>query len=316
MKTLFNRLAAFVLAALTLFGAAGCANEGEPASETPEPSAEAAANTPEPTPTPLPTPEPTPLLDLTGWKVVTGEKGGPSRDMQDWEMPGGYVDVDPELRAKLDDPENADALFKVEIQNYRPYAKMTEKERAEYFRNAEERSDELLDLVNSPAFARMEEEFNTWFSEVYFPTSPLKDKLPSYIPEEDAEFYKDWQSFLYTTLFIEGYPNYHELFLEYLCENGEAEKAESYRPLAEQYWELNSPTGDRPQALADAVRADLERLIGLGYRIDLDSFSDYSLSCFAYLTKDQIEHFAADPDYPYRLAFFFRWIKYRQYEDG
>lgn len=115
---------------------------------------------------------------------------------------------------------------------------------------------------------------------------------------------------------MEGYPNYHELFLEYLCENGESEKAESYRPLAERYWELNCSRAERPQAMTDAVRADLERLISLGYRIDLSTFSDYSMSCFGYLTKDQIEHFAADPDYPYRIAFFFRWIKYRQYEDG
>lgn len=270
-------------------------------------AATASAPTPAPTPTPLPTPEPTPLLDLTGWNVVTGE-GVAGVDGQERIPWGGYVGIDEAVQIELDKDENDDALFKVEICNMWPLSKFPYEEHERILAELQELCREEDRLCSNETYQEFYEEFEIWFANVYYPWCPYKD-MPPPLPGMDEEAWHLWYEFLGFTIFKEGFPNYFDLFLTYLDEQGEYEKVQRYRPVAEECWDASYRCENwYSQELVDVVYEDFERLIDAGYRIDLESFNYRHYTCEAYLTKEQIMDFDADEGFAYQIAFSFAWL--------
>lgn len=254
---------------------------------------------PTPDPTEAPTPEPTPWAppDLTGWKVVEIEGKGYIEPSYVIEPP--YVMLMAGVAEALEDPANDGALFKVMIMPARnlniPIDAQLEWHQANYLRCREvwER------IENDPVFIEFDEAFHDWFVTAYFEDCPFKDLSP-----DGEDFWHDPEFLLTDTLYDPDFPNYYEMFLDYLTENGEGERAELYRPLAEEYWQasFDARYEHMPEMIDDMIR-DCERLIDLGYRIDMTTFSSYKLSVTAYLTKEQILNFTTDPNIVYYIFF-------------
>ena len=263
-------------------------------------AATASAPTPAPTPTPLPTPEPTPLLDLTGWNVGTGEEGEP--DNEEAVRDPGSIMIHEKLKAELEKNDDEKTLYRIRLIILNRYDDKGERvDTSEYWLEKWERKEKIeRDFV----FAKFRSEFYEWYYNIYFPDCPYKDSAADLHPGYMGDEWRDPDALLYDTLLHPDYPNYYELFLNYLIENGEEEKAETYRPKAEEHWEaLYKLNYERPQETMDAITEDFKRLIGEGYRIDLDSYDEISFGWTAYLTKEQILDFDADKHFAYFLGF-------------
>lgn len=269
-------------------------------------------------PAELPTPEPTPLLDLTGWKVVTGE-GGSGRHYEEAAVELAPLEIQDKLKAELDKPENEGSLFKVEIMVLDPYAKLSEEEHEKAVNESKRWEEEFNRFrEEEPLFREFHDAFIDWFDNVYFPDCPFRMEAHTYydsLPQDHWNYPADlfWWTFL-----DKRFPNYFELFLSYLDENGESDKAESFGPVAERsYTLLYNDCYLRPQEYKRAIHEEAERLISLGYRIDIDLFdetygTDDNLCgvLTAFLTKEQILDFAGDPAYSYYISFSFEAVGY------
>ena len=268
-------------------------------------------------PAELPTPEPTPLLDLTGWKVVTGEGGG-FEEIALYIEPGTVM-IESKLQEALDNMDDEGALFKVEIVIRNNGAKLTEEELIGIQTRRESRLTEIAEYFGSCELeSSFVDEFWNWFYNTYSPRYPKRLfalLIEAFAPRDPMQEMKnDAANIFYYTMLDRRFPDYYELFFNYLCENGEIEKVESYRPIAAMLRKRLYYDQCRTEPeYTDKLLSELKRLESMGYRIDVKSaFQRFSHSrAVAYLTKEQILDFPADPDYAYLICF----CGWQSYED-
>lgn len=58
-----------------------------------------------------------------------------------------------------------------------------------------------------------------------------------------------------------------------------------------------------PQVIVAEYEAEIARLIALGYNVEASTLDARAGSVCAYLTKEQIENFSANPEYAYWIFF-------------
>lgn len=284
---------AVMLAALFAFGCA----DAPPDAAVPY---EAAVTSDEKTAEPTKDGDPAP--DVSGYRIVTGNGMFSGRETP---PEGGYVFVADALREAVDNPANADALFEVNIWYSHGEAKLSAEVNERIRAEIEADSERMNEIYNEPAFAEFNAEFSEWFNDVYFPDCPYKDRYPLW---GEPGMWQAADNLLADTLFEPGF-DYYDKFFAYLEENGGQDKAEIYRPLAEEYWQLGYKASEHyiAEELYDVCTADCRRLIELGYRIDLDRLSPKRFGCTAYLTREQITDFDNDMDFGYELTFPIDW---------
>ena len=215
---------------------------------------------------------PAPTVDLTGKKIVYGSG---NVTIPEWVPRSGEYYLFGSLEEELEKDENADALFYVRIEFF-GFAKAVMRELRQELLNR------LLAAEHDPVLIEMMKEFNRWWSDVGFPNA-------------SAEEIKAFESGN-TEPFFEG-------FFDYIAVTVSKQKSREYREamlrlIAAQYeYEFH----DVPQEVIAEYNAEIARLSALGYEIDTSSLHERAESVCAYLTREQIENFAADPEYFYYI---------------
>lgn len=218
-----------------------------------------------------------PTAEPTSRKVVYGEQeliNNPENVINP-----GEVWILGTLPEEMDMEENADALFYVEI---------------DMFGVAKERMGELrTQLLNAletaeydPAFREFNESIYTWFNEV---------KAPTLTPDELSYFWNEmtsWDPYCYE-------------FFGYVAEKISGEKADEFRAAKARYdaAKYEYDNYEVPQEVIAEFEAEIDRLMALGYNVEASTIDARAGSVCAYLAREQIESFAANPEYAYWIFF-------------
>ncbi len=264
------------------------------ATEAIEPTEVTAGQTAEATACPEP--------DISGFSIVT-DRGS----FTGLEPPtaGGYVRIQNALEDAANDPENEGALFEVTIWYGHGEAKLPAEVTERISAEGEAGLNRMNEIAADPVFREFDEGFRDWFANVYFPDCPYKERSPWW---GEPGMWQIPENLLTDTLFEPGF-DYYQKYFAYLEENGETEKAEQYRPLAEEYWQLGYVSNGHPDygEFRELYLADCARLLGLGYRLDPGRLAPKYFGVTAYLTREQILDFDNDPDLGYELTFPIDW---------
>lgn len=215
---------------------------------------------------------PAPTNGTTEKKIVygSGDVMIPERVMRS----GEYMLLG-SLEEELEKDENADALFYVRIEFF-GFAKTVMRELSKELLNR------LSAAEHDPALIEMMKEFNRWWSDVGFPNASAEE-IKAFESGRTEPFFEEFFDYIAVTVSKQKSREYRDAMLRLIAAQYEYE-----------YFEL-------PQEFIAEYNAEIDRLSALGYEIDMSSLHERAESVCAYLTREQIKSFAADPGYSYYI---------------
>ena len=234
-------------------------------------------------PTEAATPEPTPVPRI----LYASDVGGVHEF-----VPGhGGINMISSLSREIENEENADCLFAVDIS----LSGVSDDLWAQF--NAEQR-----EIHDGEYWLKYQLVLDEW----------LQEKFPFWSSEEIAAYYGYDVNTFYNTYERGIKISYWVLtadFEEYFKTVVSDEEFRLCVEANDRYNELeNEKYGDRPQItvrVREATEAEYERLLALGYWVELADSSDYSYaggySIIGYLTAEQLRDFPVNTDYGYYI---------------